>query len=294
MTEQTVHDIAKAYRVFRKIDCARNTLRSDRSALRVLKEMGVSYVSGLTMPDAIKYRAQRSATGASTCTINKEWEAVRRLIEFAVATQMCESNPIALLKRLKDKGTKPRRFFKLEEIRELIAHLPPHWRLLFQFLICTGMRNAEARCLPWSEVDLDAGVVLLPKDRTKMGREHLVFLGPLMVAKLRDLPEFSGSEYVFPNPDTDLPYDATSLGRAMKDAAESAGWTDMTGVSPQTLRRSFAKIAYQRAGKDKVLVGKLLGHKGKDVTEECYLEADDPQARAAVAMVEALVLGEEE
>ncbi|MHC4501823.1 MAG: tyrosine-type recombinase/integrase [Planctomycetota bacterium] len=294
MTEATVTDIAEAYREFRKVDCSRNTLRADRSALRVLKEMGVAYISGLTMPDAIKYRAHRSAAGASTCTINAEWAAVNRLIEFAVATQMCESNPIALLKRLKDSGVRPRRFFTLEEIRELIAHMPAHWRLLFQFLICTGMRNAEARCLPWSEVDLDAGVVLLPKDRTKMGREHLVFLGPLMVEKLRDIPEFSDSKYVFANPDTDLPYNATSLGRAMKDAAESACWTNRTGVSPQTLRRSFAKIAYQRAGKDKVLVGKLLGHKGKDVTEECYLEADDPDARAAVAMVEALVLGEGE
>jgi integrase len=288
VTEKPVTKIAAAYREFREIECAANTLRGDKSALRVLQAMGVQYVSELTMPDANKYRAQRRAEGTSLCTINKEIEALKRMLDWAVANKMCEANPIATLKRHKDRGEKQRRAFKLEEIRDLIAHMPEKWRLLFQLFLCTGVRNAEARCLPWSEVDLDAGIIRLPEDRTKMRKEHIVLLGPRMVAKLRDVAPFG--EYVFPNPETGQPYDATSLCRTMKRAAEKAGWSDMRKLSPQTLRVSFASLADEH-GITLVDIGKLLGHKG-NVTQECYIVKVDEKLRAEAVKIEALVLGD--
>ena len=290
MADCTITEIAEAYREFRGIDCAPETLRVDEKALKAAKAMAAQMVSELAIPGANAHRARRSAAGASPCTINKEVESLRRMIDWAVAVGMCETNPLASMKRMRDLGTKKRRSFTLEEIHSMLAHMPGQWMLLFQLYLCTGMRNSEARCLPWAELDLEESIIRLPAARTKMRKDHAVMLGPRMIAKLQEIPHCG--DYVFANPKTGVPYDATRPARVMKDAATAAGWSDLSGVSPQTLRRSFSKIAYKRAGKDAVMVGKLLGHKG-DVTAECYIEIDDPEARAAVAKVEALVLGEE-
>lgn len=54
-----------------------------------------------------------------------------------------------------------------------------------QFVILTITRQAEARLMTWDEVDLKAGLWVIPKHRTKTRREHVVTLTPQAVDLLK-------------------------------------------------------------------------------------------------------------
>jgi integrase len=59
--------------------------------------------------------------------------------------------------------------------------------LAFEFLILTASRSAEIRDAQWSEIDLEARVWTIPKDRMKAGREHVVPLTDRAVEILKGL-----------------------------------------------------------------------------------------------------------
>ncbi|MNS90360.1 Prophage CP4-57 integrase [compost metagenome] len=60
---------------------------------------------------------------------------------------------------------------------------------LVKLLILTGQRRAEVAGMTWAELDLDAGIWLLPGDRTKNGRDHEVDLSDQALAVIADIPK---------------------------------------------------------------------------------------------------------
>jgi integrase len=57
-----------------------------------------------------------------------------------------------------------------------------------EFLILTGARSAEVCGTPWTELDLDKGIWIIPAERMKTGKEHRVPLSRQAIALLRALP----------------------------------------------------------------------------------------------------------
>lgn len=294
MAEATLDEIAEAYYTFRSRRRRENTLLIDCKGVAALREMmddgdqPLERVSSLNMVYVDSYVVRRSKS-VGPCAINQALEAAARMLKWAVKREMCARNPLKEIERLDYPGPERRRAFKIEEIRELLSHMSDHYKLIFQVYLCTGMRRTELLELPWSEVDLEHAVITLSRDRTKSRKKRAVLLGPRLTVMLDVLPR--ACPFVFPNPETLKPYSPDRPRRWMVDAAKAAGWEDMAGLSPQSLRRSFATIAYKKAGKDEVLVGKLLGHKGKSLAADSYIEIDMDDMRAAVVIVEDLVLG---
>lgn len=62
-----------------------------------------------------------------------------------------------------------------------------------QLLAMLGSRPSEVREATWSEFDLDAGLWLIPAERMKRRRDHLVPLPKQAVALLRELHNITGS-----------------------------------------------------------------------------------------------------
>jgi integrase len=60
------------------------------------------------------------------------------------------------------------------------------WALFVRLLILTGQRLREVAGMKWEELDLAAGVWVIPGDRTKNKRDHLVPLAPQAVAMLKE------------------------------------------------------------------------------------------------------------
>jgi integrase len=72
------------------------------------------------------------------------------------------------------------------------------WAVALEYLILTCARTKEVLRAQWSEIDWDNKVWVLPKDRTKQGREHTVPLSDRVLTLLMRQKEHSnGSEYIF-------------------------------------------------------------------------------------------------
>jgi integrase len=65
-----------------------------------------------------------------------------------------------------------------------------------KLLILSGQRRNEVSEIRWSELDLDAGIWTLPKERAKNDREHQIPLPDPAVSILRAVPKIAGSDYV--------------------------------------------------------------------------------------------------
>jgi integrase len=61
-------------------------------------------------------------------------------------------------------------------------------RAYFRVVLLTGARRNEVGGLPWSEIDLDAGLWRLPAERNKSGRPFEIPLSPPVLETLRSLP----------------------------------------------------------------------------------------------------------
>ena len=66
-----------------------------------------------------------------------------------------------------------------------------------QLLLLTGVRKNEAAAMKWSELDFDAGVWSLPKERTKNKRDHEIPLSAAAARLIEALPRIGDKKYGF-------------------------------------------------------------------------------------------------
>jgi integrase len=78
-----------------------------------------------------------------------------------------------------------------------------------EFTILTASRSGEVRGAVWGEIDLDAGLWIVPAERMKTNKEHRKPLSKSAIELLRALPRVDGTELVFPAPRKGMISDAT-------------------------------------------------------------------------------------
>lgn len=88
-------------------------------------------------------------------------------------------------------------------------------RYALEFALLTASRSQEVRGAVWGEIDLEAGLWIVPAGRMKMDREHRVPLSTGAIDLLNSVPRFEGSELIFPAPRGGKLSDMT-LSAAMK------------------------------------------------------------------------------
>lgn len=96
-------------------------------------------------------------------------------------------------------------------------------RLTLEALILTAVRSGEVRGATWDEVDLEAALWTIPKERMKAGVEHVVPLSPAAVAAFRRALPYrkrilkSRPDLVFPGITKGQPLSDMSLTKLMRD-----------------------------------------------------------------------------
>jgi integrase len=68
---------------------------------------------------------------------------------------------------------------------------------LFRLLLLTAQRRDEVGSMTWLEVDLEAGLWTLPRERAKNDRVHEVQLSRLALEILAAAPRINGSQFIF-------------------------------------------------------------------------------------------------
>ena len=132
-------------------------------------------------------------------TANRTLTCLKTFFTWATKQDLLTISPVAVIDRPAAE-TERERVLTPDEIKALwkaaSAEAYPFGPFA-KLLLLTGVRRDELREAPWSEFDLDAGTWLIPAERSKNHREHLVPLSPAALAILRECRSKRTCHYVF-------------------------------------------------------------------------------------------------
>ncbi len=130
-----------------------------------------------------------------------------------------------------------------------------------EFAILTAARSGEVRGATWAEIDPDARVWTIPKERMKAKREHRIPLSEEALALLNALPRIDGTDLVFPS----------TKNTELSDATLTATLKRMgLGVTAHGFRSSFRDWAGETTAYPREVIEHALAHQLKDKAEAAY------------------------
>lgn len=162
-----------------------------------------------------------------------------------------------------------------------------------EFAALTAARSQEVRGARWDEIDLEAGLWIIPAVRMKMEREHRVPLTPDALALLNALPRLADNPLVFPAARGGELSDMT-LSAAMKRLhqadveAGGVGFVDRVSKRPAVphgLRSTFRDWVAERTHYPGDMAEVALAHRVASVVEASYRRGDMVEKRRAMMAV---------
>lgn len=177
-------------------------------------------------------------------TANRVRTSLASLFSWAIGEGLVNSNPVSATKRTEEKSRD--RVLDLGEMSLIWNSLEEnHFGTIMKLLALTGQRAAEIAGLRWSELKDD--VIVLPPERTKNHREHVVPLSEPALALIAAQPRRFGTDgelrdLIFGFGDGPFSGWGNSMETLNKCIAQNAGqW--LPHFTPHDLRRSFATHA---------------------------------------------------
>lgn len=143
-------------------------------------------------------------------------------------------------------------------------------KLLFEFLVLTAARSGEARGARWSEIDLEARVWTIPKERMKAGKAHTVPLCERSVKLLEQARDLRTSE-----DSPDLVFPGARKGRPMSDMALTMLLRRMAvPCTVHGFRSSFRDWAAESTNFPREVAEAALAHTLENRVEAAYRRSD--------------------
>lgn len=133
-----------------------------------------------------------------------------RIFRYGIITGRCKENPTTHLQgAIKTRKTTHFAAIEKKELPELLktidrneARLYSRTKRALLLSLLTFLRPGEIRQARWEEIDLKAQQWVIPADRMKMGRDHIIPLSRQAVAVLKEQAKETGhlnTPWVFPN-----------------------------------------------------------------------------------------------
>ena len=245
-----------------------------RLELYLFPALGEIPISALTAPQVIQVLKPAEAKGnIETCKRVISW--LNEVMTFAVNTGLIHSNPligIAAAFGVPEKRQMPT--LKPEELPEFMealsyASIKLTTRCLIELQLHTMTRPAEAAMAKWTEIDFNKLIWVIPAERMKMKREHIIPLTPQVIALLKRMqPMSSHLEYIFPadrNPNTHTNTETANM------AIRRMGYK---GRLVAHGLRALASTTLNEQGFDAELIEVSLAHVDKNTVRAAYNRAD--------------------
>jgi integrase len=209
--------------------------------------------------------------GAETVAINiRQW--CSSVFRYAVATLRADFDPVSALR---DAIIRPpvenAQAMSREQLKVFLPKLREYGGLrttllAIRFMAYTFVRTVEMRRGAWVEVNFDDALWVIPGDKMKKKRVHMVPLSRQALAVLRELHKITGAgENMFPNsrrPDDVM--SATTINRAMEYLGIPFSGHDF---------RATASTHLHEMGWDSRLVEMQLAHSERNKTKAAYNHA---------------------
>lgn len=170
-----------------------------------------------------------------------------------------------------------------EEIGGFIKQLRTHNGIAaraLEFTILTAARSGETFGVTWQEIDLDAGLWIIPASRMKAGKEHRI---PLLGRTLEILEEMAAirtddNNFVFPGSRTAgaLSKKGIRTGVGLSNMSMSAviKRMGMVGIVPHGFRSTFRDWAAETTDFPPMVCEMALAHAIKSDVEAAYRRGD--------------------
>jgi integrase len=246
----TFEEVAKRFLVFQKAHGGKDSKGLRQSSYIELERHLTKHAKALDrlLLDKIQQRDIASVISAvrtvHPVTANRVRTSLASLFGWAISEGLITSNPVTGTKRTDEKSRD--RVLDASELRLIWNALEDnHFGAIMKLLALTGQREAEIAGMRWSELKDD--VLVLPPERTKNHREHMVPLSEPAQAIIAEQPrrfdrEGNLRELVFGFGQGPF----SGWGKAMeilnKRIAEKTGHA-LPHWTPHDLRRSFATHA---------------------------------------------------
>src|SRR5712692_7127208 len=126
-------------------------------------------IGRITKAQARDYRRQRHARKrVSETTVNRDLEALRHMLFWAVDEGFLTANPLSRVLMVPERR-KPRLMVSREEERKLLDSAAPHLRSIIVAALDTGMRRGEILGQRWEHVDFTRRLLYVTRSKTAGG-----------------------------------------------------------------------------------------------------------------------------
>lgn len=250
----------------------------DDALKRIVSRLGARRLRDVDVDAVARMVADMQKAGYRAWTIRGTLVVLSRIMQTAVRRGYVGSNPVRELdKSERPKGDQRRmRILNSEEIARLLPAVPEQHRSLITTLVFTGMRIGEALALEWSNINFEAGLIVVGDGKTENASRSIVMM-PALSKLLRAHQLASGRRegLVFGTKKGTRQEPGNVRVRGLQKGLENAGLEKLT---LHELRHTFASILIGQ-GLDVTFVADQLGHADPGITLKVYAKLFDPSAR---------------
>jgi integrase len=279
-TDMTFGELADCYITEHKRRARPNWTHEVERMLQanVLPYLGALQAENVTRIDVARVVERVAGRGAFE-SADHVLGLIRAIYNWGAGTGRTDHDPTKGLKK-RNLGRPRERVLTDDEIRLLwgaLDQLPitdrtisPGIRDALKLQLVLGVRIGEAMGARKCEIDLAAGIWVIPATRTKSKREHKLPLSSLASKILRDAMVRAGSSaWLFPSDMNSEPIRPKSASRALLRLRGRVGIED---VGTHDLRRTMATRLGDMGVSDE-MIGRVLNHAPATVTRRHYNHA---------------------
>lgn len=225
------------------------------------------------------YRRHRHAEKNITdTTINRDLEALRHILFWAVDEGFLSANPVSRM-RLVTERRKPRLILSLADERLLLAAAAPHLRQIITLAVDSGMRRGEILNQIWEHIDFTRQLLYVTRSKTAGGEAREIPLTGRVHDLLLSQRKKEGLLFTFKG----KPIHA--IRTAWKAAVRRAG---IRYLRFHDLRHTF-NSRLMESGVIQDVRKVLMGHSSGEDINDRYTHVELPAKREAIRKLEAWV-----
>lgn len=189
---------------------------------------------------------------------------LKRLMDYALARGLIDANPVlALPMRHIHKAGSRDRTLSSEELRIFLtavlqSNMRRQFKVALRLLLMTMVRKSELLLARWEDIDFEAAEWSIPKQHSKTGKPHIVYLSRQAITLFRELEFLAcGSELVLPGRGSlTKPFAHNCINTALKKAMQGE---DIPAFTIHDLRRTASTLLHENGWPSDV-VEKALNH----------------------------------
>jgi integrase len=229
------------------------------------------------------YRSHRHAQKqVSETTVNRDMEALRHLLYWAVDEGILVANPLARMPLVRERR-KPRMMISVAEEEKLLSAAAPHLRSIIIIALDAGMRRGEILSQRWEHIDLGRGLLSVTRSKTEGGEGREIPLTRRLQDLLAPSAQPEGLLFTFKKKPIRI------IKTAWKAAIRRAG---IRYYRFHDLRHA-CNTRMMEAGVQQEIRKAIMGHSSGEEVNSIYTHVELPMKREAIRKLEEWIAQQE-